>query len=162
MKYLMPLLLITLSGFAAEPPAVKSKAAQELLKHPEFKKAMEAAPEFTKAVLAELDKHAPKPVRHLDNFWGLKKNTPKPIVLSNQRIWELEATRRLQAAASNGVCPTKQELIDVLGRPYKSTISCWYWEVNFTDEVGVDRYDEIEIYNPGLNTERSKWYLNLN
>jgi hypothetical protein len=61
MKYVLPLLLIAFSGFAAEPPVVKSKAAKELLKHPEFKKAMEAAPEFTKAVLKELDKHAPKP-----------------------------------------------------------------------------------------------------
>ncbi len=59
MKHLLPLLLITVCGFAAEPPTVKSKAAQKLLKHPEFKKAMEAAPEFTKAVLAELDQHAP-------------------------------------------------------------------------------------------------------
>jgi len=60
MKYLLPLFLISFGGFAAEPPVVKSKAAQELLKHPEFKKAMEAAPEFTKAVLKELDKHAPE------------------------------------------------------------------------------------------------------
>jgi hypothetical protein len=63
MKYLLPLFLISFGGFAAEPPVVKSKAAQELLKHPEFKKAMEAAPEFTKAVLAELDKHAPALVK---------------------------------------------------------------------------------------------------
>ena len=89
MKYLIPLLLITLSGFAAEPPAVKSKAAQVL--KPEFKKAMEAAPEFTKAVLAELDKHAPKPVK-VDNFWG-SKNTPKPIVLANTKTWEAEARK---------------------------------------------------------------------
>lgn len=41
-----------------QPPAVKSKAAQELLKHPEFKKALEAAPELGK-LLEELDKHAP-------------------------------------------------------------------------------------------------------
>ena len=58
MKYLLPFLLISLCGFAAEPPALKSKAALELLKHPEFKKAMEAAPEFTKAVLNDLDRYA--------------------------------------------------------------------------------------------------------
>ena len=58
MKYLLPFLLISLCGFAAEPPALKRKAALELLKHPEFKKAMEAAPEFTKAVLNDLDRYA--------------------------------------------------------------------------------------------------------
>lgn len=61
MKYVLPLLLIAFSGFAADPPVVKSKAAQELLKHPEFKKALESAPELGK-LLEELDKHAPKPI----------------------------------------------------------------------------------------------------
>ena len=64
MKYLLPLFLISFSGFAAEPPVVKSKAAQELLKHPEFKKAMEAAPELGK-LLEELDKHAPAEAKKL-------------------------------------------------------------------------------------------------
>jgi len=58
MKYVLALLLITVCGLFAEPPALKSKAALELLKHPEFKKAMEAAPEFTKAVLNDLDRYA--------------------------------------------------------------------------------------------------------
>ena len=47
-------------AIAVEPPVVTSKVAKKLLKHPEFKKALEAAPEFTKAVLKELDKYAPK------------------------------------------------------------------------------------------------------
>jgi len=57
MKYLLPLFLISFCGFAAEPPVVKSKAAKELLKHPEFKKALEAAPELGK-LLSALDKDA--------------------------------------------------------------------------------------------------------
>jgi len=65
-KLLLPLLLIAVSGLAAEPPVVKSKAAQELLKHPEFKKAMELVPEFTKAALKALDKFAPAPKKPID------------------------------------------------------------------------------------------------
>ena len=117
-KLLLPLLLIAVSGLAAEPPGaaddsdlvkqlrilgfteeeikqelqkdakkaeakskqmepgkiknarpilvVKSKAAQELLKHPEFKKAMELVPEFTKAALKALDKFAPAPKKPID------------------------------------------------------------------------------------------------
>jgi hypothetical protein len=66
MNYLLPFLVISFCGFAAEPPVVKSKAAQELLKHPEFKKAMESAPEFTKAALKALDKFAPAPKKPID------------------------------------------------------------------------------------------------
>ena len=64
MKYLLPLFLISFCVLAIEPPVVKSKAAQELLKHPEFKKAMEAAPELGK-LLEELDKHAPAAAKKL-------------------------------------------------------------------------------------------------
>ena len=57
----------TLTCLSADIPKVTSKAAKELLKHPEFKKALETVPEFTKAVLKELDKHAPEDVKPLDN-----------------------------------------------------------------------------------------------
>ena len=59
MKYTFIVLFVAaLTSFGAEPPAVTSKTAKELLKHPEFKKALETAPEFTKAVLQRLDNHA--------------------------------------------------------------------------------------------------------
>ena len=148
MKYLLALLLFAFSGFAAEPPAVKSKAAQKLLKHPEFKKAMEAAPEFTKAVLAELDKHAPKPVK-VDNFWGFKKNTPKRIVLADPKDWAREARRRLEAVAADGKCPTKKEIIKLLGKPDSTLFHGWFWDAKFIDEVGIDRYNSIAILYPG-------------
>jgi len=68
----------TLTCLSADIPKVTSKAAKELLKHPEFKKALEAAPEFTKAVLKELDKHAPEDVKPRDDAkfvsrWKKKK-----------------------------------------------------------------------------------------
>jgi len=60
MKYALPLIVFTLFGFAADKPEVKSREAKALLKHPEFKKAMEAAPRFTREVLKELDKYVAK------------------------------------------------------------------------------------------------------
>ena len=60
MKYTFIVLFVSaaLTSFGAEPPTVTSKTAKELLRHPEFKKALETAPEFTKAVLQRLDNHA--------------------------------------------------------------------------------------------------------
>lgn len=54
--------LLSVSLYGADSPKLKSKAAQQLLKHPQFKKAMEAAPEFTQQILEELDKYAPRPL----------------------------------------------------------------------------------------------------
>ena len=99
MKYVLPLLLIAFSGFAAEPPVVKSKAAKELLKHPEFKKAMEAAPEFTKAILAELDKHAPKAISKAEKdavYHFVRRDgafSGVPIYHSDSKDWPQHAVK---------------------------------------------------------------------
>ena len=54
------IIAFAMNSTAAELPALESKSAKKLLKHPQFRKALAVAPEFTMAVLKELDKYAPK------------------------------------------------------------------------------------------------------
>ena len=106
----------------------------------------------------ELDKHAPKPVK-VDNFWGLIKNTPKPIVLANTKTWEAEARQRLIAAASDGKTPSKKEIIELFGKPdVAGRTEAWAWYVNFIDDVGVDRWRVMVIRRPGV---KNLWRIHL-
>ena len=85
MKYLLTIFVATVFiGFSAEPPNVTNKAAKELLKHPEFKKALEAVPEFTKAILAELDKQST--VEMKPNRFSSKPMTLKELQEENMRL----------------------------------------------------------------------------
>ena len=96
MKYLLPLFLISFCGFAAEPPVVKSKAAKELLKHPEFEKALEAAPELGK-LLSALDKDAFMGARALKPLGKQIDRVPEQApVFGTEGLWRAgQDSRRL-------------------------------------------------------------------
>ena len=151
MKYLVPLLLVAFSGFAAEPPAVKSKAAQELLKHPEFKKALEAAPELGK-LLEELDKHAPEIKQpksedtQLDKelYWRAKHPFTRPFYVKPE---VLVVGDRVSLGFKSGINPVKLDVEPNADfrwgiRVFDDSISLRYYEIDITDKTS---YDDIVI-----------------
>jgi len=136
-KLLLPLLLFALSGLAAEPPVVKSKAAKELLKHPEFKKALEAAPEFTKAVLKELDKYAPK--TGIDESYGTRPDYGGEYVKIDVEEYQIKMNRLFKGKSA-------KEVVALLGKPAEvSSLNFFDYRVMFVDSVTGAKYRTLSL-----------------
>ena len=138
-KLLLPLLLIAVSALAAEPPVVKSKAAQELLKHHEFKKALEAAPEFTKAVLEELDKYAPKTKTGIQGSYGITPVYGGEYAEIDVEEYQTRMKRLLMGKSA-------KEVVALLGKPHRvSSLDFFDYRVLFEDSVSGAKYHTLEI-----------------
>jgi len=138
-KLLLPLLLFAVSGLTAELPVVKSKAAQELLKHPEFKKALEAAPEFTKAVLKELDKYAPKTKNGIDESYGIRPAYGGEYVGIDVEEYQKKMKRLLMGKSAKGV-------VALLGKPVEvSSLGFFKYRVLFEDSVTGAKYRTLQL-----------------
>ena len=142
MKAIATILITSVfTAITAEPPVVTSKAAKELLKHPEFKKALEAAPSFTKDILKVLDELAPKDLE--PNKAVIKTVNGIPIYSAH------DDGKWIEHALDFYDGMTLKKLKELYGKPdeFTNADSAWKFEPDYNNISNDDRKNRSNFYS---------------